>query len=98
MHILAHIFDKTAIINRAVAIAETRGAVEGLAALEAAADDARLAEYQPYWAARAELLARAGDRERADEAYERAIGLAGDPAVRTFLQKKRSGLSQNSGV
>ncbi|MBL8893118.1 MAG: RNA polymerase subunit sigma-70 [Rhizobiales bacterium] len=85
-------------INRAVAIAETRGAVEGLATLEAAAGDPRLAEYQPYWAARAELLARAGDRERADQAYERAIGLADDPAVRTFLQKKRSGLSQTSGV
>ena len=48
-------------INRAVAVAETRGAAAGLAALDALSDDARLAEYQPYWAARAGLLARMGD-------------------------------------
>ena len=46
-------------INRAIAIAETRGPVAGLAALEELSGDARLAEYQPYWAARAGLLARA---------------------------------------
>ena len=51
-------------INRAVAIAETQGAAAGLAALDALSDDARLAEYQPYWAARAGLLARIGRRER----------------------------------
>src|SRR5207302_6778477 len=44
-------------INTAVAIAETRGPEEGLAALDALAGEALLAEYQPYWAARAGLLA-----------------------------------------
>jgi RNA polymerase sigma-70 factor (ECF subfamily) len=73
-------------INRAIAVAETRGAAAGLAALDALADDARLAEYQPYWAARAGLLARAGEVEGADQAYQRAIGLESDPAVRRFLQ------------
>ena len=74
-------------INRAVAIAETRGPAAGLAALDALADDARLAEYQPYWAARAGLLARAGrDRQPPTQAYELAIGLESDPAVRRFLQ------------
>src|SRR4030095_16701330 len=62
-------------INRAIAVAETRGPAAGLAALDALADDARLAEYQPYWAARAELLARSGDAAAADRAYEQAIGL-----------------------
>jgi RNA polymerase sigma-70 factor, ECF subfamily len=81
-------------INRAVAIAETRGAAAGLAALDALADDARLADYQPYWAARAELLARMGDRAAADAAFERAIGLEVDPAVRRFLQKRRSLLGE----
>ena len=42
-------------------IAETQGAAAGLAALDALADDTRLADYQPYWAARAGLLARMGD-------------------------------------
>jgi RNA polymerase sigma-70 factor (ECF subfamily) len=76
-------------INRAVALAELRGAAAGLSALDALADDRRLAEYQPYWAARAGLLARDGDGEAADQAYERAIGLESDPAVRRFLQKRR---------
>lgn len=76
-------------INRAIAMAETRGAAAGLAALDALADDARLAEYQPYWAARAALLARTDDVDAADQAYQRAIGLESDPAVRRFLQVRR---------
>jgi RNA polymerase sigma-70 factor (ECF subfamily) len=79
-------------INRAVAIAEMRGAAAGLAALDALEGDARLAEYQPYWAARAGLLARTGAAEAAHRAYELAIGLESDPAVRRFLQRRRAEL------
>ena len=50
-------------INRAIAIAETDGPDAGLAALSTVASDARLAEYQPYWAARAGA-ARRGRRRR----------------------------------
>jgi RNA polymerase sigma-70 factor, ECF subfamily len=82
-----------AAINRAVAIAQTRGAAEGLAALPALADHPRLADYQPYWAARAELSARLGAIDAAEEAYGQAIGLEADPAVRRFLQKRRAGLA-----
>jgi RNA polymerase sigma-70 factor, ECF subfamily len=77
-------------INRAIAVAETRGPAAGLAVLDALASDARLSEYQPYWAARAGLLALTGQRDEADEAYQRAIGLESDPAVRRFLQRRRS--------
>jgi RNA polymerase sigma-70 factor, ECF subfamily len=76
-------------VNRAIAVAEARGAAAGLAALDALMDNARLAEYQPYWAARAGLLARTGARDAADQAYERAIGLESDPAVRRFLEQRR---------
>jgi RNA polymerase sigma-70 factor, ECF subfamily len=79
-------------INRAIAVAETRGPATGLAALDALRDDARLAEYQPYWAARAGLLARVGDVDGADQAYQRAIGLESDPAVRRFLRQRRRAL------
>jgi RNA polymerase sigma-70 factor, ECF subfamily len=85
-----------AAINRAVAVAETRGAAAGLAALPALGDHPRLAEYQPYWAARAELLSRLGEDAAAQEAYDQAIGLEADPAVRRFLQKRRAGRSQGS--
>jgi predicted RNA polymerase sigma factor len=84
-------------VNRAVALAEARGADAALAALDAIADDTRLAEYQPYWAARAELLARSGARGKAERAYEIAIGLERDPAVRRFLERRRSQVSPRSG-
>ncbi|TRC96072.1 RNA polymerase sigma factor [Mesorhizobium sp. WSM4303] len=77
-------------INRAVAIAEADGAAAGLAALYVLGDDKRLNDYQPYWAARAGLLARLGNVPQASEAYDRAIGLERDPAVRRFLQAKRA--------
>jgi RNA polymerase sigma-70 factor (ECF subfamily) len=75
-------------INLAVAIGETQGPAAGIAQLDTLADDARLADYQPYWAARAGLLARTGDTIAAASAYERAIGLESDPAVRRFLQRR----------
>jgi len=79
-------------INRAVALAQTQGAEAGLAALDGIEVNARLAEYQPYWAARAELLAQAARAGEAAEAYDRAIGLESDPAVRRFLQERRGRL------
>jgi RNA polymerase sigma-70 factor (ECF subfamily) len=75
-------------INRAVALAEVQGAAAGIAALDALQSDRRLAEYQPYWAARAELLARLDNSGAAREAYTRAIGLESDPAVRRYLQRR----------
>jgi RNA polymerase sigma-70 factor (ECF subfamily) len=81
-------------INRAVAIAETRGPQAGLAALDALAGDRRLADYQPCWAARADMLARSGEHDAADEAYRRAIGLESDPAVRCFLEQRREALGR----
>jgi len=91
--VLATIIDSPVVaINRAIAVAEAHGAAAGLSALDTLADDARLAEYQPYWAARAGLLARAGEPTAAEQAYERAIGLESDPAVRDFLQKRRAEL------
>jgi len=83
-------------INRAVAIAEAEGAVAGLAALYVLGDDKRLNDYQPYWAARAGLLAKLGQVSQATEAYDRAIGLERDPAVRRFLQDKRVNLTLDS--
>ncbi len=80
-------------INRALARAEVAGALAALAELSALADDKRLRDYQPYWAARAELLARTGAAAEAYHAYEIAIGLERDPAVRRFLQGRQAGLS-----
>jgi RNA polymerase sigma-70 factor, ECF subfamily len=79
-------------INRAVAVAEIRGAEAGLALLDALREDPRLADYQSYWAARAVMLARTGANSAANQAYARAIGLEADPAVRRFLQQRQQEL------
>jgi RNA polymerase sigma-70 factor (ECF subfamily) len=80
-------------INRALAIAELHGPTAALESMQAIANDPRVAEYQPYWAARAELLAKAGAKSEARQAYEIAIGLERDPSVRRFLQQRQSALA-----
>ncbi|WP_260702877.1 RNA polymerase sigma factor [Edaphobacter flagellatus] len=80
-------------INRALAIAEAEGPRAGLDAMPRLADDARLNQYQPFWAARAELLSRIGASNKAREAYDIAIGLERDPAVRSFLQQRLAALT-----
>jgi RNA polymerase sigma-70 factor (ECF subfamily) len=85
-----------AALNRAVALAHTRGPAAGLSALDAIAGDPRLALYQPYWAARADLLSRSGRVEDAAHAYEQAIGLERDPAVRHFLQQRAGAIGKSA--
>jgi RNA polymerase sigma-70 factor (ECF subfamily) len=72
----------------AAAVAEANGPEAGLAALESIDSDT-VSHYQPYWAVRAHLLQRLGKTRQASDAYDRAIGLAEDPAVRRFLLEKR---------
>ncbi len=79
-------------LNRAVAVGKLSGARAGLAALADLASDPRLDQYQPYWAARAELLAQAGNTDQSRAAYTRAIGLTIDPSVRQFLTSRAEGL------
>jgi predicted RNA polymerase sigma factor len=79
-------------VNRTLAIAELQGAGVALDALQEIGADARLREYQPYWAARAELLTRTGAYTEARHAYEMAIGLERDPAVRRYLQRRQTSL------
>jgi predicted RNA polymerase sigma factor len=79
-------------VNRALAIAETQGADAALDALQEISADVRLVEYQPYWAASADLLARKGAHIEARHAYEVAIGLERDAAVRRFLRERQSAL------
>lgn len=79
-------------LNRAVVVAQTRGPASGLAALDTLDGDVRLAGYQPYWAARAELLARCGRDREASLAYGRAIDLETDEGVRLYLHARRGAL------
>jgi predicted RNA polymerase sigma factor len=90
---LAAITDSPVVaINRALAIAELQGPQAAGEALQGIAADERITQYQPYWAARAELLSKTGALEEARQAYDIAIGLEREPAVRTFLQKRQAAL------
>jgi predicted RNA polymerase sigma factor len=75
-------------IGYAAAIAETKGAEAGLAALDGIDPD-DISSYQPYWAVRAHLLQRLGKTPEALDAFDLAIGLTEDPAVRQFLLERR---------
>jgi len=72
----------------AAAVGEANGPEAGLAVLDRIELDA-VSAYQPYWAVRAHLLQRLGKTPEAAHAFDRAIGLAEDPAVREFLLKRR---------
>jgi len=78
-------------LNRAVAIAEVDGPDAGLAEID------RLAEvldgYHAFHAARADLLRRRGRDGDARAAYARAIALAGNPAERAYLARRRNQLA-----
>jgi RNA polymerase sigma-70 factor, ECF subfamily len=76
-----------ALIGHALALAETDGPQAALSQLDCL-DCERVKSHLPYWAARAELLSRSGRLAEANEAFSRAIGLASDPAVRSFLQER----------
>jgi predicted RNA polymerase sigma factor len=72
----------------AAAVAEAKGPEAGLAVL-GTIDLGSVSGYQPYWAVRAHLLERLGKTSEAADAFDRAIGLAEDPAVRQFLLQRR---------
>jgi predicted RNA polymerase sigma factor len=74
--------------GHAAAVGEANGPEAGLAVLDGIDVDA-VSGYQPYWAVRAHLLQRLGKTPEAGDAFDRAIGLAEDPAVRRFLLQRR---------
>lgn len=73
-------------LNRIVAVSYSQGAEAALSALDGLA--LPLSNYQPYYAVRADLLLRLGDRETAGRAYRRAIELSSSLAERRFLERK----------
>lgn len=77
-------------LNRAVALAGVAGAEAGLAALEPLAE--ALKRYQPFHAASAELLSRAGRVGAAREAYDKALRLSVNRGDIMFLKAQRAAL------
>jgi RNA polymerase sigma-70 factor (ECF subfamily) len=76
-------------VSRAAAAACAGDAAEALRRLDAVAGACR--DYQPYWAVRADALARtAAPAATVDAAYATAIGLSADAAVRAYLESRRA--------
>ena len=87
--LLRHAPTMGARVAHAAALGEARDAEAGLGALDAIPPD-EVATYQPYWALRGHMLKALGRAAEAGEAYDRAIGLSEDPAVRAFLLGRRA--------
>jgi RNA polymerase sigma-70 factor (ECF subfamily) len=75
-------------LSRAIAIGERDGPADGLAAIDAIADRARLEAYPFYPAAIGELERRLGHAEVAREWFGRAASLARNPGERRFFQRR----------
>jgi len=76
-------------LNRAIAIAEVDGPTPALAIL----DTLHLDGYHAYYAARADLLRRAGNAPAAVQAYRQALESAGNPAEQAFLRERLAELN-----
>ncbi|WP_299399766.1 RNA polymerase sigma factor [Pelagibius sp.] len=75
-------------LNRAVAIAKAGDLAVGLAMLDDLSGQPEMQRYHHFHAARAALLAEAGDAPAALERYEAALGLAANPAEQAYLRRR----------
>ena len=82
-------------VGKAAALAQMARAEEAIALLNEISD-AHAKLYQPWWAVRAHALQETGDTSGADDAYDRAISLSNNPAVRRYLIEKRARLQPSS--
>lgn len=80
-------------VGMAVAQAEATGDAAGALALLDGVSPEHAARHQPWWVARAHLLAKLGRRDEAEAALRRAVGLTQDPAVRAHLLARAAELA-----
>lgn len=77
----------------AAAIGRIEGPEAGLSMLDAITD-AAVRRFQPAWATRAYLLCEGGHSDRARQAYDKAIALTTERAVREYLKRCRSSVAR----
>jgi RNA polymerase sigma factor (sigma-70 family) len=80
-------------LNHAVAVAMARGPAEGLDLLAKLADDDRIAGDHRFFAVRAHLLEKSGDRAAALEAYRAAAGRTTSLPQRRYLHARAARLT-----
>ncbi|MGC5169040.1 RNA polymerase sigma factor [Microbacterium sp. DT81.1] len=77
-----------ATLGAAAALIEGGETTEAAALLDALAPEA-VRDHQPYWICRAQLAQASNDDAAAHAAFDRAIGLTSDPALRRYLLSRR---------
>jgi RNA polymerase sigma-70 factor (ECF subfamily) len=83
-------------LNEIVALSFAESAEAALRALAELEEQQVLEHYQPFHAARADLLRRAGRREESAAAYRRAADLTTNEAERRFLERRLAEASESS--
>ncbi len=83
-------FEPTPVVklNWAIARSFAGGPEDGLRVLEELEGSNGMGDYQPYHAAKADLLRRAGRASESMESYTRALSLARNASERRFLEKR----------
>jgi RNA polymerase sigma-70 factor, ECF subfamily len=80
-------------LNRAIVVARCGDAETALRLLETPELRTALQDYQPYWVARADMFQRCGRSEDARAAFNLALGLTVDPAIRAHVLARRDATS-----
>ena len=80
------------LVNASIAVSFDSSPGAGLASLELAGEGGDLEAYQPYHAARADMLRRDGQYIKAKKAYQKAISLSRSPAEQEYLAHKMAQL------
>lgn len=86
--LLKHVPSAVVRLNHAAAVAMAEGAEAGLTLLEPLAQLEELQSYQPFFAARADLLRRVGRLKAARDDYERALMLAKNEPEKRFMARR----------
>ncbi|HMH92957.1 MAG TPA: DUF6596 domain-containing protein [Streptosporangiaceae bacterium] len=84
-------------LNRAVALAQTRGPRAGLELLAALGDDTRMAGHHRLHAVRAHLLEQAGDRPAARDGYRLPARATASLAEQRYLESRAARLDPAPG-
>ncbi len=75
-------------LNRAVAVAMVHGPSAALALIDALAEAGDLDDYHLMYSARADMLRRMGEAEKAEKAYTQALALVKNERERRFLERR----------
>ncbi len=82
-------------LNGAVALSFAHGAEAGLAAIKQLEDEGSLTRYQPFYAAKADMLCRTGRVDEAIVYYRQAVELSKNATERKYLSQKLDRLSES---